>query len=192
MGFGTSLGTSHEDEMSYVLDTLTPKQKSDQAEIDSNTTSGDFRSRFDVTVPPGSLRELAGALKHSALSQTPEKPPETKPDYDYESWQKANPGVEMAPGQHYPDTYKLPNHITFSDESMYHKGEDKGGHWGTDEQGRDTFTPGSTNLKNYSMEELQDYFKRVEPNAVLLPPGTSYVNPQNVPKNLPSLIDLAL
>src|SRR6516225_551335 len=27
-------------------------------------------------------------------------------DYDYAAWQKANPGVTMSPGQHYPDTYK--------------------------------------------------------------------------------------
>lgn len=222
MGFGTSLGTAHEDEISFVLDNgLTEKQKADQAEIKANTTSGDFQSKFyaadQSTMPPGSLRELAGALKQTSGTQVAptdnertkglsllknamygeldpedgsyyrtdmyntvnastgirqysyETPLETK-DYDYDAWQKANPGVQMAPGQHYPDTFKLPNHMTFSDESMYHGGENQGGHWGTDDQGNDTFTPGRTNLEQHSMSDLRDYFSRVEPNAKLLPP----------------------
>lgn len=52
MGFGTSLGTSHEDELSYILDTgQTDKQKSDQTEIDANTKSGDFQSRYGAADP---------------------------------------------------------------------------------------------------------------------------------------------
>lgn len=101
------------------------------------------------------------------------KEEEPKPDYDYDSWQKANPGVQMAPGQHYPDTYKLPNHITFSDESIYHSDVNQGGHWGQDEQGKDTFTPGPTNLQNYSFSQIKDYFQRVEPDVKLIVPDTA-------------------
>ena len=115
-----------------------------------------------------------------------------KPDYDYDSWKKANPDVKMEPGQHYPDTYKLPNHMTFSDESMYHGGENKGGHWGTDEQGRDTFTPGPTNLEHHSMGELRDYFKRVEPNAVLNPPDINDVPHHDWVENIFSGINNAV
>jgi len=89
-------------------------------------------------------------------------------DYDYEAWQRANPGVTMAPGQHYPDTYKLPNHPTFSTESMYH-GQDgaEGGQWAKNDDGSWTFTPGRTNLEHWSPAELQDYFERVEPGNTL-------------------------
>ena len=96
---------------------------------------------------------------------------EDQPDYDYDAWQKAGSPTDPVTG-HAPDTYKLPNHITFSDESIYHgKDGNQGGHW---EQAPDqswTFTPGPTNLKNHSREELQDYFNRVEPgNRLNLPP----------------------
>lgn len=102
-------------------------------------------------------------------------------DYDYQSFFKANPDAKMSPGQHYPDTYKKPNHPTFSDESQYNGigywnpktgNEDKtqGGHWDKDDEGHDTFTPGKTNFDHHSVEELQEYFKRVEPKAKLLLP----------------------
>ena len=48
---------------------------------------------------------------------------------------------------HAPDTYKKPNHPTFSDESIYHNqpadggGYWVGGHWTTDAQGNDVFVP---------------------------------------------------
>lgn len=111
-------------------------------------------------------------IKRIYVSPKP-KEEEPKPDYDYDSWQKANPGVQMAPGQHYPDTYKLPNHITFSDESMYHGGDNQGGHWGQDEQGKDTFTPGPTNLQNYPLSQIKEYFQRVEPDVKLIVPDTA-------------------
>jgi hypothetical protein len=92
-------------------------------------------------------------------------------DYDYDSWRKANPNAEMKPGQHYPDTYKLPNHMTFSDESIYNGvGGAIGGHWDQDENDKWTFTAGPTNLQYHSKEELQDYFKKVEPDSKLIIP----------------------
>ena len=92
-------------------------------------------------------------------------------NYDYESWQRANHGVTMAPGQHYPDTYKLPEHPTFSNESMYHgKNGAQGGQWDKNSDGAWTFTPGPTNLQNYSRQQLQDYFQRVEPDSQLILP----------------------
>jgi hypothetical protein len=53
--------------------------------------------------------------------------PETPagPDYDYAAAEKA--GVQPDERGHMPDTFKLPNHITFSDESMYHGDENEGG-----------------------------------------------------------------
>ena len=96
---------------------------------------------------------------------------EDQPDYDYDAWQKAGSPTDPVTG-HAPDTYKLPNHITFSDESIYHgKDGNQGGHWDQAPDQSWTFTPGPTNLKNHSREELQDYFNRVEPgNRLNLPP----------------------
>jgi hypothetical protein len=100
-------------------------------------------------------------------------------DYDMDAWRRANPGVQMGPGQHYPDTYKKPNHPTFSDQSMYHgQGGAEGGHWDTNPDGTWTFTPGRTNLENFSADALRDYFQRVEPGNTLNLPASQPGAPQ--------------
>ena len=89
-------------------------------------------------------------------------------DYDMDAWKKANPNAEMKPGQHYPDTYKLPNHMTFSDDSIYSgQNGNEGGHWGK-EDNKWTFTPGKTNLQYHTIGEMKDYFKKVEPDSKLI------------------------
>ena len=64
-------------------------------------------------------------------------PDPLKHSYDYKGYYKENAKgreqkniVEMLLGtQHCPDTYKLPTHPTFSDESIYSNETTKGGHW---------------------------------------------------------------
>lgn len=55
--------------------------------------------------------------------------PDNNPDYDMEGYIKENPTALFNHEGHYPDTYKLPNHPTFSDESKYHSSATPGGHW---------------------------------------------------------------
>lgn len=93
-------------------------------------------------------------------------------DYDMEGFKRDNPDAQIGPEQHYPDTYKLPNHPTFSDESKYHGKEGaEGGHWDKKEDGTYSFTPGKTNLEHFTPDQLRDYFHRVEPNNELKLPG---------------------
>ena len=88
-------------------------------------------------------------------------------DYDLRGAFKANAKGAAVNG-HFPDTYKKPNHPTFSDESKYSgQGGYEGGRWSKDNDGRDVFTPSETNLRNMSASQLRDYFQRVEPDAVL-------------------------
>jgi hypothetical protein len=84
-------------------------------------------------------------------------------DYDLKAAYEA--GLQPDERGHLPDTYKLPNHITFSDESKFNDGG--AGKWTQDGSGRWTFTPGPTNLKYHSVQELKDYFKKYEPDAIL-------------------------
>jgi Large polyvalent protein associated domain 23 len=190
---------------------VTPNDKPQPAG-EGGKSEGDIAS----TMPAKAPTEPTGALKSEEGSQVPEKVPETKTydtkltpeeeatykqrfgedasrDYDMRGYYKANP--DMVPnqeGQHYPDTYKKPNHPTFSDESIYH-GHDgnEGGHWGT-ENGQDTFTPGPTNLKNWGRSGLQDYFKRVEPNVKLNLPEESPISFLKAGKALNTGIDTAI
>lgn len=95
-------------------------------------------------------------------------------NYDMRGWWKQNGKTDaQAQGDdrgHFTDEFKKPNHPTFSDESKYHGVDDnKGGTWGT-KDGKDTFTPSETNLKNMTPEELKDYFSKVEPDANLILP----------------------
>lgn len=86
-------------------------------------------------------------------------------DYDLKGYfdtLKATP-IE---GGHLPDTFKKPNHPTFSDQSKYHVPVvQQGGSWT-----EDTFTPSEHNIKNMGKENLQSYFNEVEsPEALNLP-----------------------
>ena len=68
-------------------------------------------------------------------------------------------GEDPTKNGHLSDSGKLPHHITFSDESVYHgkKGE-QGGRWGNN-----TFSPGSSNLKHWTKAQIQAYFTKNEP-----------------------------
>jgi hypothetical protein len=58
--------------------------------------------------------------------------PYNSPDsvYDFYSYFKNTPKEELSnPEKHFPDTYKLPNHPTFSNESIYSTPENTGGSW---------------------------------------------------------------
>src|SRR5882724_9267047 len=89
------------------------------------------------------------------LCQYPEK---GKYDYDLQGAFLANEGTSS--NGHFSDQFKKPNHPTFSDESQYHGVDGHiGGSW--TQQG---YQPSFTNLKFHSPEELQQYFKQVEPD----------------------------
>ena len=93
-------------------------------------------------------------------------------DYDLPSYVKSlkfNPGEAgkfdpNASSAHLEDTYKKPNHPTFSDQSMYNvPGIQEGGHWTEDGE----FTPSEHNLNNMSPDQMTDYFKKADPTAKL-------------------------
>lgn len=91
--------------------------------------------------------------------------------YDYDLRGAWKEGTVRSMEGHFPDTFKKPNHPTFSDESIYN-GVDgyQGGHWS--EEGPDTnswtFTPGETNLKFRDSDQLVNYFNEAEPEAKLI------------------------
>lgn len=88
-------------------------------------------------------------------------------DYDMRGFWKGEGGPDMGAGQHFPDTYKKPNHPTFSNQSKYSPADGlAGGVWSTIE-GKDYFSPGMANLKHWSAGELRDYFDKYGDGAVL-------------------------
>ena len=94
-------------------------------------------------------------------------------DYDLRgAWLK---GYRGRPGQHGPDTFKKPNHPTFSSESRYSGRQARGGQWVETPDGKYIFVASPDNLRHRSEEQLRNYFQEAEPDARLVLP----VNVQN-------------
>jgi hypothetical protein len=96
------------------------------------------------------------------------------PDYDYDAARAA--GVKQGPNGHWPDTYKLPNHITFSTDSKYSKPGQEGGTW-SQADGKWHYKPSAFVLTQHSPEELKGYFGKNEPDSVLDLPAAQGANP---------------
>jgi hypothetical protein len=99
-------------------------------------------------------------------------------NYDLESYYnslKANPGEpgkfdSAASSGHLPDTFKKPNHPTFSKDSMYSiPGIQEGGEWNKDFS---EYTPSDVNMRNKGLRGLDNYFEEVEPSVKLNLPKT--------------------
>ena len=112
----------------------------------------DFSDKYNTFLPP-------------ALESEFQQSPMAKDVRDYDSrgaWLELKRGTMKKDQRgHLGDKYKKPNHPTFSDQSIYH-GKDGywGGSWTKDNNGRDVFLPGITNM--FSQSALRDYFDRNE------------------------------
>ncbi len=83
------------------------------------------------------------------------------PDYDYGLLRgmidKRGHGIDLG---------KLPNHITFSNESYYSSKKLPGGEWSKDFQGN-IFTSSKRMIGLHGMNNYKKYFNRVEPDVRL-------------------------
>lgn len=91
-------------------------------------------------------------------------------NYDMRGFWQSN--GSQADNGHYPDTYKKPNHPTFSTDSKYSTDDQKGGEWTEVSKDKWQFVPGPENLKNYTPQQLQDYMDQVDPDVDLKLPKT--------------------
>ena len=89
------------------------------------------------------------------------------PDYDMRGFFN-DPKSETGENGHYPDTYKKPNHPTFSDESKYHGVDgNEGGQWKKTDDGKWSFKPGKTNRAN-GIDTTREYLQQNDPDVTLL------------------------
>jgi hypothetical protein len=106
------------------------------------------------------------------------KYPHVRQSNDYDTYGAFKAGLTPDPVTgHLNDEFKLPNHITYSNESKYSKGKNAppAGRWeGNDKDGW-TFHATSTNIKNAGgVEALKEYFKNNEKDSKLvLPPSNT-------------------
>lgn len=102
-----------------------------------------------------------------------------QPSDDYDLKSAFQSGLEPDARGHLPDTYKLPNHITYSNESLYSQLPDAppAGAW-TGEDGNWKFEASPQNVKNAGgAQKLVDYFHKYEPGTpVVLPNGRTFTD----------------
>jgi len=87
-------------------------------------------------------------------------------DYDLQGAWAQQGGGQLPPG-HMPDTFKKPNHPTFSTGSIYAGGDNSAGVWSQLPNGQWTFMPGPANA-TFGLSNLQQYFDQREPGNLLL------------------------
>ena len=94
-------------------------------------------------------------------------------DYDMTGYHAKYGAPKKAEDEHYTDEFKLPNHITFSDQSRYHNDSQQGGQWQQAGNDRYLFKPSAFNLSQHSPDEYADYFANYERKgtAIQLPDG---------------------
>jgi hypothetical protein len=102
-------------------------------------------------------------------------PPKQAEDYDLAGYIAKYGVPDQSKGQHLTDEFKMPNHMTFSDESMYSNPTTQGGHWDQGGQNLYSFTPSQYNLENTPATKLIDYFKNVEQPGTYLNMGKKMI-----------------
>lgn len=96
--------------------------------------------------------------------------PDSRDWRDYDMRGAFKQGIQPGENGHFPDTFKKPNHPTFSNESVYHgKDGNFGGSWMQQGEGWQ-FTPGPTNLKLHGIDGLNSYLQQSDPTVTLVQP----------------------
>lgn len=97
-------------------------------------------------------------------------------DYDYAVAGLAGMlAKDRSKGQHGSDIGKLPNHPTFSNQSVYSTPIYKGGVW-SKVNGQDIYTPSADMVKSGNTKGLAEYFSKYEPEVKLNTPVPYLLN----------------
>lgn len=144
MPIGTSDGEYYDDRLSHALSAF-PKPR-DADELAANEMSGDFQSRYTAVASqplPQGIQKVYIAPKYETQLDPQQEmafgawknkvaPNDSGEDYDFRGAYKAGITPDVESG-HWPDTFKKPNHPTFSDQSQYAKDRpDMAGTWDGD------------------------------------------------------------
>lgn len=135
-----------------------------------------FRTRFNTELTPEETFNYHVWLDEESKARGRDLK-EDATDYDMQgAWKDGSRG-NAAKNGHFTDTFKKPNHPTFSDQSQYHGTPDdhhgdtwQGGQWYED-GGVDHYTPSKKMLDTTTPAEfLRGYMRDREPDAKLVLP----------------------
>lgn len=142
----------------------------------------DMSNRYNTQLSPEDEAAYQAWGQQQAAQNGGRNPAADTFDYDMRGFWKS--GEQFAANGHAGDTFKKPNHPTFSTFSQYN-GVDghQGGTWGGGQDGQPwTFTPSQTNLQMNQPGDLQRYFQDVEKgNRLILPQAHGSIPGQRTP-----------
>ena len=146
----------------------------------------DFTDQYNTVLSP----EQEQAYQQWLMVQSQQNGRDMSQDnYDYDMRGAFLNGATQAGNMHWPDTFKKPNHPSFSDQSKYSGVNGMtGGTWMQTPTGW-VFTPGVTTLQMFSPDALRQYFQRADPNVQLVVPLTQTLAPPLAAQPVPSLSD---
>lgn len=82
-------------------------------------------------------------------------------DYDMAGYIAKYGQPDQSKGQHLTDEFKMPSHISFSNESKYSKPGQEGGEWKKEADGKWHFYASPFNLTQHTPQEMQAEFDRI-------------------------------
>lgn len=124
----------------------------------------DMTNQYNTPLNPQETQQYAAWLQSKGIN-----PNTAAFDYDMQGAFKA--GVLQSGNGHFPDTFKKPNHTTFSDQSQYNGADGyQGGSWVDNGNNTYTFNASPTNVQMTDPTSLQQYFAtREQGNTLNLP-----------------------
>jgi len=117
---------------------------------------------YSTPIPPEKQKQFEDWFKRL--------PKHLQNNHDYDIEGAFMKGLKPTANEHFDDTFKKPNHMTFSSGSIYSKDGETGGEWKEDPNGGYVFFASPTNLKYHSPQELVKYFDEYEPESSLILP----------------------
>lgn len=128
-----------------------------------------FWNRYNTPLKPEQEDQYYQWLGQQSLKQGRDL---QSPDYDMRGyWLNLQGGGQgQSENLHFPDTFKKPNHMTFSNQSQYSNPIQQGGIWNQSSNNQWTFQPSNYNLQQHQLPEMANYFQQNEPGNILLLP----------------------
>lgn len=147
-----------------VNDYLDTAQRAASVATTKNTNSSTPQKSYDTQLSPDDETKFQAWKQQNA-------PNDSGADYDLRGAYKSGLSKDIASG-HWPDTYKKPNHPTFSDQSIYAKdAPDKAGHWAG--ANGDQYVPA------HSDPDAQEYLAAAQKAASASSGSNAQTSPQN-------------
>lgn len=101
---------------------------------------------------------------------------------DYDMYAAFKAGLRPDARGHMDDTFKKPNHITFSTDSRFSRPGQEGGRWMETPGGSWAYQASPFVVRQHPPEELQRYFQQNEPDATLILPDGRVFAPKKKDK----------